>query len=103
MSSIQTKRNFAVVNNEDYWSVDEESCLRSLLDIYTEDLSPGHIYKGLLVLISLKSLIDLFFWRYNLMDIGLQNLAWIQLEMNWLWYQWNIQDPLYILQEAQPC
>ena len=37
------------------------------------------------------------------MDIGLQNLAWIQLEMNWLWYQWNIQDPLYQLQEAQPC
>ena len=36
------------------------------------------------------------------MDIGLQNLAWIQLEMNWLWYQWNIQDPLYQLQEAQP-
>ena len=37
------------------------------------------------------------------MDIGPQNLAWIQPEMNWLWYQWSIQDPLHQLQEAQPC
>ena len=38
------------------------------------------------------------------MDIGPQNLAWIQPEMNWLWYQWEIwRCNLYQLQEAQPC